>query len=119
MSVRVQRIASVIKRDLGEIILRKFSSNVIITITNVQVSPDLSSVKVYLSVFAPGSDEKAIFESVVNQTSAIRGELGNRMRHQVRKIPEIMFYMDDTASYVNRMEQVFREIKQDNPDTEK
>lgn len=119
MSIRTQRIASVIKRDLGEIILRRFSSNVIITITNVQVSPDLSHTKIYVSVFAPGSDEAAIFESLVAQIPAIRGELGSLMRHQVRKIPEIMFYQDDTSEYVNRMEKVFRDIKKNDSESNK
>lgn len=118
MSIRTERIASQVKRDLGPI-LQRFQQGSIITITSVKVSDDLMIVKIYLSVYAPGGDPEQIFEYVQEKTPQVRAELASLMRNQLRRIPEIHFYLDDTADYVNKIESLFKKIQEERSSTDK
>ena len=109
MSFRVERLGELLKRDLGEIIQRDFQPDgTFVTITSVRVTPDLSIAKVYLSVFAPGRDNEVVFEYIDEKVPQIRHKLAGRIRNQVRKIPELHFYADDTVDYVKKMEGLFK-----------
>ncbi len=110
MSIRTERVASVIKNDLGRILL-KYQNNNIITITGVKMTPDLAVARVYLSVIDTGGSEDAVYELIQDKTTEIRTELAALLRHQVRKIPELQFFRDDSAEYAGRMEKLFREVK--------
>lgn len=111
MSFRVERLGELLKRDLGEIIQREFQpEGTFVTVTQVRVTPDLSIAKVYLSVFAPGRDNEVVYEYIDEKVSQIRHKLAGRIRNQVRKIPELHFYADDTADYVNKMEDLFKKV---------
>ncbi len=111
MSIRVERLGELIKRDLGEIIQREFQpEGTFVTVTNVRVTPDLSIAKVYLSVFAPGRDKETVYEFIDERITQIRFKLAGRIKNQVRKIPELHFYPDDTAEYVNKMETLFKKV---------
>ncbi len=111
MSFRVERLGELLKRDLGEIIQRSFQpEGTFVTVTSVRVTPDLSIAKVYLSVFAPGRDNKVVYEYIDEHVPAIRHKLAGKIKNQVRKIPELHFYADDTAEYVNKMEQLFKKV---------
>lgn len=111
MSFRVERLGELLKRDLGEIIQRSFQpEGTFVTVTNVRVTPDLSIAKVYLSVFAPGRDNEVVYEYIDEHVPAIRHKLAAKIKNQVRKIPELHFYADDTAEYVNKMEKLFKKV---------
>ena len=119
MSIRTEKLASVIKRDLGEIIQRNFQpSGTFITITQVRITDDLSIAKVYLSVLAPGRDEEPIYRLIDERQDEIRFKLASKIRHQVRRIPELLFFHDDTAEYVNKIQNIFSEteIRGDDPE---
>lgn len=112
MSIRTERIGSQLKRDLGTI-LQKYQRGSIITITSVKVSDDLMMVKIYLSIYAPGGDPNAVFEYIqLEKATEIRTELASLIRHQMRRIPELHFYLDDTAEYVNKIESLFKKINE-------
>lgn len=111
MSIRTERVASVIKEDLGKILL-KYQRNNMITITDVNMTPDLSIARVKLSILDPGGGEDAMFEVLKEKTPAIRVELAQLIRHQVRKIPEIQFSMDDSAEYTSKLESLFRAARE-------
>lgn len=111
MSIRTERLSNVIRNDLGDI-LREYQQGAMISVTQVRMTPDLGMAKVYLSIFANGRNPDEVFKQLLASTPAIRGELAKRIRHQVRRIPEINFYIDDTSEYVDRIEQVFNKIKQ-------
>ncbi|MDZ7773809.1 MAG: 30S ribosome-binding factor RbfA [Balneolaceae bacterium] len=114
MSVRTERLGAVIQRDLGEIIQKSYQrSGSFIAVTKVRVTDDLLIAKVFLSIFAPGKDDDAIFKNMEEHNSEIRHELASRIRHQVRRIPELHFVKDETAEYVNRMENLFSEIRKE------
>jgi ribosome-binding factor A len=111
MSFRVERLGALLKKDLGEIIQRSFQpEGTFVTVTNVRVTPDLSIAKVYLSVFSPGRDEKVVYEFIDEHVPQIRHKLAGKIKNQVRKIPELHFYADDTAEYVNNMQNLFRKV---------
>jgi ribosome-binding factor A len=111
MGFRPERLAAVIKKDLGQILQKSYQpSGTFVTVTNVRLTDDLSIAKVYLSVFAPGRDDKPVYEYLDEHITDIRYELASKIKNQVRKIPELHFYQDDTAEYVNKIEQIFKEV---------
>ena len=110
MSIRTQRVASVIKQDLSKILLNYQRSN-IITITDVKMTPDLSIARVYVSVIDNTGAEEAVYEMLSQKKAAIRAELSALLRHQLRKMPELEFYRDETAEYASKMENLFRKVK--------
>lgn len=112
MSIRTERIASQFKRDLGPI-LQKYQRGSMITVTAVRVSDDLMVAKIYLSIYAPDGGKNEIFDYILERQTEIRTELAALIRNQVRRIPELQLYLDDTAEYVNRIENLFQKINQD------
>lgn len=114
MSIRTERLGAVIQRDLGKIIQQNYQkSGTFITVTAVRMTEDLMIAKVFISIYAPGRDEDAIYDFLVDQNAAIRKELASKIRHQVRKIPELHFEKDETAEYVDRMENLFDKIRKE------
>lgn len=114
MSIRTERLSAVIQRDLGKIIQKSYQrSGSFITITKVDVTEDLLIAKVFISVYAPGKDEDAIFAHLEEQKVNIRKELASKIRHQVRRIPELHFINDETAEYVEKMENLFQKIRKE------
>lgn len=83
------------------------------------MTDDLSIAKVYLSVFSPGRDDKPVYKFINEHIDEIRYELASKIKNQVRKIPELHFYQDDTAEYVNKIEQLFKkvDIPEEDPDS--
>jgi ribosome-binding factor A len=114
-SRRQEKFAKLMQRDLGDIFLQKtntlFNGN-FITISNVTVSPDLGYLKVYLSFFKP-ENKKELFDLIQLNKKVIRHELAQKVKNQVRKVPEIEFYIDDSLDYVEKMENIFNKIKKD------
>ncbi|HBX64942.1 MAG: ribosome-binding factor A [Balneola sp.] len=120
MGFRPERLGAVIKKDLGQILQKSYQpSGTFVTVTNVRLTDDLSIAKVYLSVFSPGRDEKVVYEFIDEHIAEIRYDLASKIKNQVRKIPELHFYQDDTAEYVNKMEQLLSkvDIPDEDPDT--
>ncbi|MEX0994486.1 MAG: 30S ribosome-binding factor RbfA [Balneolaceae bacterium] len=114
MSIRTERLGAVIQRDLGEILQREYQmKGTFVTVTRVRVTPDLSIAKVYISVYAPDGEPTTVFQYIDDHNTEIRQELAGRIRHQVRRIPELHFYVDDSAEYVNRIEQLFKQVQEE------
>ncbi|MCC5933061.1 MAG: 30S ribosome-binding factor RbfA [Candidatus Cyclonatronum sp.] len=110
MSIRTQRVASVIKQDLSKILL-DYQHNNIITITDVKMTPDLSIARVYISVIDSSGADETVYQMLSDKKTAIRAALSALLRHQLRKMPEIEFYRDETAEYASKMENLFRKVK--------
>jgi ribosome-binding factor A len=112
MSIRTEKLASVIKKDIGEILQRNYQpSGTFITVTQVRMTEDLSIAKIYLSVFSPGRDEGPIYRHIDDNQTEIRYLLASKIKNQVRRIPELLFFQDDTSEYVNRIEKIFSQVK--------
>ncbi len=77
----------------------------ILTVTTVRVSPDLSLAKVYLSIFPSGKSEQTL-EKISDNTPRIRNQLGFKVRNQLRIIPEIAFYLDDSLDYIDNIDSI-------------
>ncbi len=109
-ATRQQKIARLLQKDLGDIFLgytRKLQGT-LISVSEVRVSPDLSIAHVYLSIF-PSDRQKEVMDIIAEDHGAIRGEMGNRERHQLRIIPELHFHIDET---LDRMEVIDSLLKQ-------
>ncbi|WP_421942140.1 30S ribosome-binding factor RbfA [Pedobacter sp.] len=111
-SKRQQKFAGVLQEELAQIFQREgaaYLPNTLVTITRVRVSPDLAVAKVYLSFFNTNNTTLSI-NTVNAHAGEIRYKLGSRIRHQVRVVPELTFFVDDTNEYVERMDQIFDKI---------
>ncbi|MCX2494712.1 30S ribosome-binding factor RbfA [Pedobacter sp. PF22-3] len=111
-SKRQQKFAGVLQEELAQVFQREgaaFLPNTLVTITRVRVSPDLAVAKVYLSFFNTNNTALSI-NTVNSHAGEIRYKLGSRIRHQVRVVPELTFFVDDTNEYVERMDHLFEKI---------
>ena len=108
-SKRLQRIERQIQKDLGEIFLlqTKQMAGVIVSVSRVRVSPDLSLAKAYLSIFPPAQSH-GIIHAIQENVKSIRYELGQRVKMQLRKIPDLTFYLDDTLDYLEKIDHLLK-----------
>ncbi len=117
MSIRTERLGSVIQKDLGKILQEKFQPpGTFVTVTRVQMTEDLTIAKVYLSVYAPGREEKPIYKLIDDSQDEIRYLLAQKIKNQVRRIPELLFFEDDTAEYINKLEKIFEKTRRNDPE---
>ena len=86
---------------------RQSQYGVLVSVSTVRISPDMSIVRAYLSVF-PSAKAEEIVKNINNNSKAIRFELGNRVRHQLRIIPELKFFVDDSLDYVERIDELLK-----------
>lgn len=110
---RLEKVNRLIQKELGDIFQKELKPQVpslMITVTRVNVTSDLSYARVYLSIF--GVDEKQKVVDEVNQSArAIRGMLGNRIRHQMRVVPELRFFEDDSLDYIENIDNLLHPDK--------
>ena len=108
---RQKKINRQLQRDLGEMLQQDGSAihpGVMFTVTQVRVTADLSIARVYLSLF-PADDPEAIVAKVNDAAGELRYNLGKRVRHQLRKVPELHFYLDDSLDYIEKIEDKLNE----------
>ena len=107
-SKRQLQVAELIKEELAKLILHKFNGLVpkrLLTITTVRMTTDLSIAKVYLSIF-PSTDNETIIKEINKNVTKIRYELGKIIRNDLRVVPELVFYVDDSLDYVEKIEKL-------------
>ena len=105
-NTRQERIAKQIQRDVAEIFQRDIADTLrgtLVTVTAVRVSPDLGYAKIYVSVF-PFDRAQATLTVIEQQNRTIRGALGRRMRNDVKSIPELQFFVDDSLEYIENID---------------
>ena len=110
--IRTQKIARLLQKVLGEIFVQETSGllgNMMITVTEVRMSPDLGLAKVYLS-FLLDKDGASMLAKVEQQKGAFRKLLGDRVWNKLRKVPELRFYTDDSAVHAAKMHQLLDEL---------
>lgn len=116
--LRMKRLSKQIQKDLSDILIRINKDHFqgkMISISEVRLTPDLSIAKVFLSIF-PSENSDDVVKQVSEMTNQIRYELGNKIRNQVRKIPELRFALDVTF---DEMEKIDKLLKEDNEKSEK
>jgi ribosome-binding factor A len=112
---RQKQVGSLIQEELNRI-FQKLGLNMLdggmVSISSVKVTPDLLEARVYLSFFQVPDAQNAL-KKVQERAKEIKRELGNSVRQQLRRIPEIKYFRDDTLDYVFRMEEIFKQISSD------
>ena len=104
---RQKKIAGVLQKDLIDILqgeARDWLKGVIISVTKVYVTSDLGEAKIYVSVF-PSEHRKKLIEGIKKNHSTIRYELARRTKNQLRRMPELTFYTDDSLDYIEKIDE--------------
>ena len=98
-----------VQKEMSIIFQRRSAEflNKLITVTVVRISPDLGNAKVYLSIFPEGKKEE-VFEMILINTNNLRYELGNKIKNQIRKIPELQFHIDDSLDYADKIDELLK-----------
>lgn len=109
-TTRQNKISRLIQKELSEIFLlqtKAMNGGVLVSVSAVRISPDMSIARVYLSVF-PSEKSQEIVKNINDNMKSIRFELGTRVRHQLRIIPELKFFVDDSLDYVERIDELLK-----------
>ncbi|MDR2586305.1 MAG: 30S ribosome-binding factor RbfA [Prevotellaceae bacterium] len=107
-STRQLKVGRQLQRDLAEILRQQGMSayhGAMITVTSVRVSPDLALARVRISIF-PSNQALEVLQLLQKQVKTIRGELGRRVAKQLRIVPELVFQLDDSLDYAERIDQL-------------
>ena len=104
---RQNKIARLLQKELSQIFQEQTRSlhGVMVSVTRVKVSPDLSICTAYLSIF-PSEKGKEMISNITRNEKQIRYELGTRVRYQLRIIPELRFFIDDSLDYIERIDEL-------------
>jgi ribosome-binding factor A len=111
---RQKQVAGLLNKELSDIFQRLGMSMMdggMVSISSVKITPDLYEARVYLSFFKV-ADSFAALKKIEERSWEIKKELTARVRHQLRSMPVLTYYIDDTLDYVDKMEQIFKEIKE-------
>lgn len=109
-STRQLKVAKELQKDLAEIIRSKgmaIFDGAMVTVSGVKISPDLSVAKVYVSIF-PSEKADKVMGILKDNVRALRGELGNKVAKQLRIVPELTFFLDNSLDYVAHIEELLK-----------
>ena len=114
-SKRQKQVAGVIQEEMNDVFLRMGLNMVdggMVSISNVKVTPDLLEARIYLSLFQV-KDPDALIRRIEDRKGEIKKELGLRVKQQLRRMPELRFFKDDTLDHVFKMEEIFKKINEE------
>ena len=108
-TTRQQRIERLLQKELREIFQRQTQNmhGVLVSVSKVRISPDLSVCKGYLSIF-PSERADEILQNISSNIRTLRYDLGQRVRHQLRIIPELKFFKDDSLDYIDHIDELLK-----------
>ena len=108
-TTRQNKISRLLQKELSEIFLlqTKAMTGVLVSVRTVRISPDCSIARVYLSIFPYDKGEEMV-KNINNNMKSIRYELGTRVRHQLRIIPELKFFVDDSLDYIEKIDSLLQ-----------
>lgn len=110
-STRQKKISRLLQKEMSEVFQREardVSLGTLVSVTVVRISPDLSQAKVYLSIF-PTERAKEVHKHIVEHSSQLRFMLGKRVGKQLRIIPDLHFFVDDTLDYVDNIDRLLKD----------
>ncbi|MDO4695140.1 30S ribosome-binding factor RbfA [Porphyromonas sp.] len=109
-SLRTTKISRLLQKELGELFRLETQKmrGLMISVTEVRVSPDLSIARVYLSIF-PEDNAKNVIKAIQERSATVRFDLGKQVGSQLRKIPELIFHLDTSISYAERIDELLRQ----------
>ena len=115
---RQKQVGGLVQEEINTIFQRlglSFIDGGMVSISSVKITPDLLEARIYLSVFnAP--DKNAVLKKIEDRAWEVKKELAARVRNQLRRIPELKFFLDDTLDHVFKMEELFKKINDENKD---
>ena len=118
---RQKQIGGLLHEELSSI-FQRLGLNIVdggmISISSVKITPDLLEARIYLSLFQ-AKDPKALLKRVEDRSWEIKKELTARVGKQLRRMPELRFFLDDTLDHVFKMEEIFKKIHDENKDSDK
>ena len=120
MSIRTDRVARMIQREIADLLQTEFSeaTHSLVTVTGARVSPDLGVASIEVSVLGETPEaRRAAFARVEGLAPQVRHALAQRIRHQVRRIPEVRFFLDDGPQRSARMDELFARIAAERGET--
>lgn len=109
-STRQKKVSRLIQKELADIFIRRgseISHGSLVSITKVRISPDLSFARVYISIF-PAKNQVEVFKAVQDHTSKFRFDLGQKVRSQLRIVPDIAFLIDDSLDYIDKIDKLLK-----------
>ena len=108
-TTRQNKIARLIQKELSDIFQKQTSAmrGVLVSVSAVRISPDMSVCRAYLSV-SPSDRNEEIVKNINDNVKSIRFELGGRVRHQLRIIPELKFFVDDSLDYIENIDKLLK-----------
>jgi ribosome-binding factor A len=109
---RQKQVAAVIEKEMNDIFQRLGLAMIdggMVSIASVKITPDLFDARIYLS-FYKVNDPVQTLQHIQDKSREIKKELTARVRHQLRSMPQLSFFIDDTLDYVDKIEQLFKEI---------
>ncbi len=110
---RQRQVAGAIQESMNDIFRRLNLAMIdggMVSISSVKVTPDLLEARIYLSLFQV-KDQQSVMKTIENRAWEIKKELADKMKHQLRRIPVLHYYLDDTLDYVFKMEEIFKKIQ--------
>ncbi|NTW81760.1 MAG: 30S ribosome-binding factor RbfA [Chlorobiaceae bacterium] len=117
MSIRTNKVASLLQQELGAILEKELPrSGPIITVVDVKVTADLGIARIYVSIIGTPEEKEAAMDYLHEETKNIRMILSSRIRHQFRRIPELEFYEDHLYEQASRIEQLLNEVRKGSAD---
>lgn len=116
-TTRQQKISRLLQKELGDIFLlqAKQMQGILVSVSEVRVTPDLGLAKAYLSIF-PTDKGKELIANIKANSKAIRFDLGQRVGKQLRIIPELAFYLDESLDYLEKIDKLLDTKKDQNID---
>lgn len=112
-SIRQSQVAELVRRHFGMLLLeqgRNLFGDAMVTITEVSMSPDLTLAKVYLSIYNTDNKQAVLLE-MEDQQPLLRQGLAHRLKRHVRRVPDLVFYLDDTMDEMERVDRLFKKLK--------
>lgn len=108
-TTRQNKIARLLQKELSDIFQKQTQAmhGVLVSVSAVRISPDMSIARAYLSIF-PSERAEEIIKNINKNTKSIRFEIGTRVRHQLRIIPEFKFFIDDSLDYIEKIDSLLK-----------
>ncbi len=114
---RQKQVASLLQEELNDIFRRlnlTMLDGGMVSISSVKITPDLLEARIYISLFQV-KDQNTVMKTIDAKAWDIKKHLADKVKHQLRRIPILQFYLDDTLDHVFKMEELFKQIKPSTP----
>ncbi len=110
-TTRQKKVSRLLQKEISEMFLKEiktFSLGTMVSVSQVRVTPDLALAKVYISIF-PSDKKEDVLKEIKDHSGKVRRDLGLRVGKQLRIIPELQFYIDDSLDYIENIDRLIKE----------